>query len=273
MDRVRSYIQGFYQISASIEKEDDEKSYEEIARQLFEYIIQEYEDNLKGGFADQKIPSDFDKEQLFKGFQIEMEHTDNPMLAIEISMDHLTEISDYYDHLEQMEKEAGQSHASDVVEGALSKCSKNDAKPGRPWCIYKHDAARDNQPKGWPKTYETEEDAKKALKMMHVFGGAMKVTKTEILMALASMGVEVVGDKVRKSDLKKALAKEESKKSLRPPKKWYDKMEKEIKEGNPSYSKEQIERTIGDIWYHKLSDAKRKEIREREGKEYGPADS
>lgn len=50
----------------------------------------------------------------------------------------------------------------------------------------------------------------------------------------------------------------------RPPKKWWDSMYKEIKEGNPSYSDEQIRSTIGDIWFHNLSDSKRKEITKRE---------
>lgn len=61
--------------------------------------------------------------------------------------------------------------------------------------------------------------------------------------------------------------------SLKPPKKWADEKLKEIKKGNPSYSEEQVHDTMGDIWYHKLDDAKRKEIRHREGKDYGPAKS
>lgn len=198
MDRSRLYIQSFYRISASIEEESPLLN-----------IIKNYEEQLSGGFADGKMPSDFDQSQLLRGMKIEMEHTDNPTLALEIAMDHLEEMSDYYTHLEQMEKEAEQTH-----------------------------------------------------------GGKMKTTKAEVRMALASMGIEIIDDKIRKSDLAKVLGKE---KSLRPPKKWFDKMEKEIKEGNPSYDAEQIKNTIGDIWYHKLSDAKRKEIREREGKEYGPA--
>lgn len=59
--------------------------------------------------------------------------------------------------------------------------------------------------------------------------------------------------------------------SLAPPKKWWNKMHKQIKEGNPSYSEDQISKTVGDIWYNKLSKSKRKEIREAEGKHYGQA--
>lgn len=42
--------------------------------------------------------------QLGKGIKSEREHTDNPALAREIALDHLTEFPDYYSRLEKMEK-------------------------------------------------------------------------------------------------------------------------------------------------------------------------
>jgi len=66
--------------------------------------------------------------------------------------------------------------------------------------------------------------------------------------------------------------KKETDPSLKPPKEWWDKMEGEIKSGNPDYSEEQVDATIGDIWYNNLTSSKRKEIRERYGKTYGPAE-
>lgn len=224
-----------------------------------------YKDQIPGGKADEMQPTQFDPLQLSKGLKIEMEHTDNPWLALEIAMDHLFENPKYYDYLEEMEKQAG------IATAIVKKCTQDDAKPGRPWCIYKHEKSTKDQPKGWPKTYESKEDADKALKMMHVFGDTM-ITKAELKMVLSSLGVNITADEtVSVKELQQALAKE-SKKSLRPPKKWWNKMEKEIKQANPSYSEEKVAQTIGDIWYNKLSDAKRKEIREREGKEYGPAE-
>lgn len=68
-----------------------------------------------------------------------------------------------------------------------------------------------------------------------------------------------------------AEGRHESDKSKKPPKKWWDKMEKEVKEGNPSYSKEQVDKTIGSIWA-KLSEDEKKKLREAEGKEYGKAE-
>ena len=64
-------------------------------------------DVLAGGKADDSAPQDFDPEQLAMGLKIEMEHTDDPKLALEIAMDHLVEIADYYTRLEKMEAEAG----------------------------------------------------------------------------------------------------------------------------------------------------------------------
>ncbi len=64
--------------------------------------------------------------------------------------------------------------------------------------------------------------------------------------------------------VEKVIASSEIEASERPPKHWWDEMEKEVKKGNPSYSKDQVDKTIGDIWYNKLTDAKRKELRSKD---------
>lgn len=63
-------------------------------------------DILKGGLADQMDDHDFDAKELRMGIKIEMEHTNDPLLAKEIAKDHLAEIPDYYSRLIAMEKEA-----------------------------------------------------------------------------------------------------------------------------------------------------------------------
>jgi DNA-directed RNA polymerase subunit L len=67
------------------------------------------------------------------------------------------------------------------VTAIVKKCRKEDAKPGRNWCVYKHDHPLNDQPKGWPKTYSTKEKANHGLKMMKTFGGNMtfKITAKE----------------------------------------------------------------------------------------------
>lgn len=79
-------------------------------------------------------------------------------------------------------KWAGKEYASASYEvtATLKKCREEDSKPGRPWCIYKHDHPTNKQPKGWPKTYETQDDGKDALKNMHVFGEFCKAHNIEI---------------------------------------------------------------------------------------------
>lgn len=64
-------------------------------------------DFIEGGKADDEHISKFDPEQITMGMKVEMEHTDDPRIALEIAMDHLEEISDYYTRLDKMEKEAG----------------------------------------------------------------------------------------------------------------------------------------------------------------------
>jgi hypothetical protein len=50
--------------------------------------------------------SRFHAGELAKGVKVEMEHTDDPRIALEIAKDHLMELPDYYTRLERMEKRA-----------------------------------------------------------------------------------------------------------------------------------------------------------------------
>ena len=67
------------------------------------------------------------------------------------------------------------------------------------------------------------------------------------------------------------VAKKHTDPSLKPPKAWWEKMKAKIAKSNPDYSAAQVKKTIGNIWFNDLTDAKRKEIRGREGKKYGKA--
>lgn len=49
-------------------------------------------------------PRSFDPDQLAIGVRIELEHTRQPELAMEIAMAHLAERGDYYELLEKMER-------------------------------------------------------------------------------------------------------------------------------------------------------------------------
>ena len=62
------------------------------------------DDFLVGGKADDAKDGEFDPGQLRKGQHVELEHTDNPAVALEIAKDHLREDPLYYDKLERMEQ-------------------------------------------------------------------------------------------------------------------------------------------------------------------------
>lgn len=75
-------------------------------------VAERWVDKCPGGLADKKTPSDFDAGSLEKGIKVEMEHTDDPQVAKEITMDHLTEDPEYYVKLEKMEKAGSRKLAS-----------------------------------------------------------------------------------------------------------------------------------------------------------------
>jgi hypothetical protein len=62
-----------------------------------------HKDQLPGGLGDDKTPEDFDPKAVEKGRKVELEHTDDPDLATEITLDHLSEDPLYYDKLETIE--------------------------------------------------------------------------------------------------------------------------------------------------------------------------
>ena len=62
-----------------------------------------FKDKIKGGYADGKAITDYDLAQLIEGIKWEREHTSDSLLALEMAMDHLERIPDYYTNLSRME--------------------------------------------------------------------------------------------------------------------------------------------------------------------------
>lgn len=52
----------------------------------------------------QEPDSDFDRDELEQGINVEKEHSDSPVIAKAISKAHLDENPKYYDYLDDMEK-------------------------------------------------------------------------------------------------------------------------------------------------------------------------
>lgn len=95
--------------SGKMKKVSDDDKFDEYQKKIkdeFGIDIYKFKNNLKGGEADGRNITDFDLDQLMMGIRVEMEHADDVMLALEIATDHLAEIDNYYDHLDEMEEEA-----------------------------------------------------------------------------------------------------------------------------------------------------------------------
>ncbi len=75
---------------------------------------EEQGDQIEGGLGDDKSPLDFDKEQIKLGMKVEMEHTDDPMVALDITLDHLTEDPEYYTVKDDPEASAQANASADA---------------------------------------------------------------------------------------------------------------------------------------------------------------
>jgi hypothetical protein len=93
-----------------------------------------HKDEVPGGKADDKQPSDFDATNLNRGIKVEREHTDSSTLAKEIAMDHLTEFPNYYDALDKMEKELEEKKLSGVL-GDLGRVLTTPIPGTKDWLL------------------------------------------------------------------------------------------------------------------------------------------
>src|SRR5919106_2076776 len=80
--------------------------YRQAIKDAFQVDIKDFRDSLSGGMADGKAITGYDLAELLTGIKFEMEHTRNSFIALEIAMDHLEGIADYYSRLRRLEREA-----------------------------------------------------------------------------------------------------------------------------------------------------------------------
>jgi hypothetical protein len=105
----RSSVEG---VREAISKRASAHKYASMCGELIEITLAKQADAIPGGKADTKTDSDFNPKQIAMGEKVELEHTNKPSLAREISRDHLTEFSDYYTRLKKMESEAEKAKES-----------------------------------------------------------------------------------------------------------------------------------------------------------------
>lgn len=79
----------------------------ELGGYIDDEIRKDSDDKIHGGLASKENVKEYDVDQdeLKKGINIEMEHTDDESIAKEIALDHLSEIPDYYTRLIGMEND------------------------------------------------------------------------------------------------------------------------------------------------------------------------
>jgi uncharacterized protein DUF5661 len=93
--------------SASAEKPKVSAKFEEYRaalKEAYQVDIVNFKDRIKGGYADGKAITDYRLGELLEGIKLEREHTNDSLLALELAMDHLERIPDYYTHLAAMER-------------------------------------------------------------------------------------------------------------------------------------------------------------------------
>jgi len=106
-----------FSIGASAAPAADAKKFEEYRaaiKKAHGIDIRNYRQKLKGGRSDGKQVTDFDLDQLIMGIKVEQEHTTDKYTALEITMDHLDEIPDYYTRLHEMEETAEEEAAEEA---------------------------------------------------------------------------------------------------------------------------------------------------------------
>ena len=91
------------QLRQSVERKSEE--YRSAIKHAYQVDIKSFKDQIKGGFADGKAVIDYDLKELLEGIKWEREHTSDSLLALEMAMDHLERIPDYYTRLSRMERE------------------------------------------------------------------------------------------------------------------------------------------------------------------------
>jgi hypothetical protein len=91
------------EIRQSVERKFEE--YRTAIKDAHKVDIKNFKEKLTGGKADGKPITNYDIGQLIAGISWEREHTNDRMLALELTMDHLESIPDYYTRLERMDWE------------------------------------------------------------------------------------------------------------------------------------------------------------------------
>jgi len=81
------------------------ESYRTAIKNSYQIDIAGFKDKIPGGMADGKPITKYELAQLLEGIKSERDHTKDNLLALEMAMDHLEHMPDYYTHLTRMEQQ------------------------------------------------------------------------------------------------------------------------------------------------------------------------
>lgn len=99
----RTWAQAQPQLRQSVERKFEE--YRAAIKENHHVDIKNFKDRIKGGLADEKAITNYDLGQLLEGIKYERQHTTDNLLALELAMDHLETIPDYYTRIARLEWE------------------------------------------------------------------------------------------------------------------------------------------------------------------------
>ncbi|HSE84754.1 MAG TPA: DUF5661 family protein [Candidatus Binatia bacterium] len=94
------------QLRQSVERKFEE--YRTAIKDSYQVDIKNFKDKIPGGMADGKAITKYDLKELLEGIKWEREHTNDSLLALEMAMDHLERMPDYYTHLNIMERQCAE---------------------------------------------------------------------------------------------------------------------------------------------------------------------
>jgi hypothetical protein len=99
-----SWAQTLPELRQSVEQKFEQ--YRTALKNEHQIDIKNFKDRISGGVADGKPITNYDLKQLILGIKWERAHTNKDnMLALELAMDHLELIPDYYTRIERLEWE------------------------------------------------------------------------------------------------------------------------------------------------------------------------
>lgn len=81
------------------------EGYRDAIKYAHQIDIMSFKDRIPGGVSDGKPITNYSLKELLEGIKWEREHTNDSLLALEMAMDHLERIPNYYSHLARMEWE------------------------------------------------------------------------------------------------------------------------------------------------------------------------